>query len=244
MLVDSMQVMAESEALIVSRQKEQMLGQLARGKTEFLHQMAHELRTPLAVMSGYTQMSGWELERAGNNAEVVENMRLISNEAQRLSKIVERLTEIAGGKEVQTEFSLCAVGQLFETVRNICAPVCLKNKNVIAISVAGDLFVWGNFELLLQVLINLVVNANKHVSGSIITFAAQMADDFVVIDVIDGGTGISPDARANLFERGYSTDGGDGIGLSLCKEIVTLHGGTIEVCQSRYLICWAKRLNA
>lgn len=232
MLVDYLQQVAQSKALLLSQQKEQVLQQVAQVKTEFLHQMAHELRTPLTVMSGYAQISGWTLEQTEGTAEVVENMRLISDEALRLSKIVERMTQIASGKEVQTELAPLSARALFENARSICAPVCLKNRNSIVIDCPEELLVLGNFELLTQVLINLIVNANKHAEDSIITLAAHAREGMVRIDVIDCGTGIVKEARLHLFERGYSTDGGNGIGLSLCKEIVELHGGKITVRNS------------
>ncbi|MMZ61229.1 Sensor protein SrrB [compost metagenome] len=91
--------------------------------------------------------------------------------------------------------------------------------------------------LIVQVLINLVDNAIKYThTGSHITISARRDKDRVVVEVSDDGPGIAEEAKAKLFEMFYTADNirgdghrGLGLGLSLCKSIVSAHGGTIGV---------------
>jgi signal transduction histidine kinase len=97
-----------------------------------------------------------------------------------------------------------------------------------------DLFLEADNNLIEQVLINLVVNAVEAVKDSpepCITLSAQMgANNRAVIKVADNGMGMSPEVVDNIFIPFFSTKkNGSGIGLSLCKQIMLLHKGNIQV---------------
>lgn len=90
---------------------------------------------------------------------------------------------------------------------------------------------YGNASMLLQIFINLVVNANRHTKNGVITLSASDKEsrEYVVFRVADTGTGISEDILSHIFEKGYSGDGGSGLGLAICLEAVEAHGGTLKV---------------
>ena len=85
---------------------------------------------------------------------------------------------------------------------------------------------------LLQVLINLVVNASRHTQNGLIEVQAEDGGEAVVFWVRDNGEGIAPEAVPHIFEKGFTTTNGQGLGLAICSETVTLHGGTMELAST------------
>ena len=85
--------------------------------------------------------------------------------------------------------------------------------------------------MLLQILINLVVNANKNTQNGTITISAsdQEREDAVLFRVSDTGNGISPEILPHIFDEGFSASGSSGLGLTICREAVEAHGGEIWV---------------
>ena len=109
--------------------------------------------------------------------------------------------------------------------------MCLKNGNRLEISGENCADVYGSAEMLLQILINLVINANRHTRNGLITISASDTErrEFVVIRVADTGDGIDAALLPHIFEKGVSGDEGSGLGLAICRDAVEAHGGTLEV---------------
>ena len=101
--------------------------------------------------------------------------------------------------------------------------------NTLTFSNGGASKIHGNEELLLQVLINLIVNASRHTEAGQIRVEAANDGDCVAITVSDTGEGIAPEAVPHIFEKGYSADDSRGLGLSICMDTVRMHGGTLEL---------------
>ena len=80
--------------------------------------------------------------------------------------------------------------------------------------------------------INLIVNASRHAEQGTITVKAEEAGRFVAFTVTDTGSGIAPEVLPHIFEKGYTTTEGKGLGLSICQKTVALHGGTLELAQN------------
>ena len=87
----------------------------------------------------------------------------------------------------------------------------------------------ANFELILQVIINLVVNANRHTDKGKITISVRDIPGNVEFTVADTGSGIAPEVAEHIFERGFTKDGGTGLGLAICSDTMRLHGGMIKL---------------
>lgn len=85
---------------------------------------------------------------------------------------------------------------------------------------------------ILQVLYNLIANANRHCRESVIIVRARRIDDMVEVDVVDHGNGMDPVLAQHAFEAGVSGDEGSGLGLALCRQIVEDGGGTIALRSS------------
>ena len=227
----NLQIQEREAALIESRSRGEMLERMNRLNMDFLHKVAHELKTPLTVISGYAQLTGMQLAAHHISDETPGNLKTIQQEAQRLADMVTRLMEYSYGRKSELSFGRVIVPELLENVDAIAAPMCLKNGNTVKIAAYSCADVHGNFEMLLQIFINLVVNANKNTqNGTIAIRASDMErDEFVLFRVEDTGSGISPEDLPHIFEQGFSASGSSGLGLTICREAVEAHGGEIWV---------------
>lgn len=221
----------QEAALIESRSRSQLLEQMNSMHLDFFHQVAHELKTPLTVISGYAQLTGLQLAAGHITGETAENLKTIQTETLRLAEMVTRLMEYSYGQHSGTQFGTVEVAPLLESVQAVCTPMCLKNNNRIVVQGADCADIYGSRTILLQVFINLVVNANRHTSNGTITISAsdQEHQEYVVFRTADTGSGIAPEHLPHLFEKGYSGDGSSGLGLSICREAVEAHGGMLEI---------------
>ena len=227
----SLRIQARETALAESHSRGEMLEKINRMNMDFLHKVAHELKTPLTVISGYAQLTGMQLASDNLSSETPENLKTIQQEAQRLADMVTRLMEYSYGRERELKFTRIRVEELLDNVRAIASPMCLKNNNTVITIYHDCPDIHGNFEMLLQVFINLVVNANKHtINGKISIDTSETEDDkYILFKVSDTGSGISAEDIPHIFEQGYSPDGSNGLGLAICREAIEAHGGKIQL---------------
>ncbi len=205
-------------------------------KSDLLRNISHEMKTPLAVMSGYAQLVLSDVAgESGAKKPTIEALNIVSREAQRLSRLVDRLILV---EETQTpELTTLDLSDIIERARGICELMCERRGNRLVIDIANPLpTVLANQDMLLQVLINLLTNSNRHTFGGEITIRALSAPegDNITVSIIDTGEGIPPELLPNIFKReaiGGSTRG-HGHGLPICREIITNFGGEISVRNS------------
>lgn len=221
--------------LIASRSRSEMLEKMNQLNMDFLHKVAHELKTPLTVISGYAQLTGMQLAAGRVTEEAPANLKTIQQEAQRLANMVTRLMEYSYGRKSELSFGPVKAEELLESVGAIAVPMCVKNNNTVQVLPCGPWQVHGNFEMLLQIFINLVVNASKNTQNGQITISAEDVGqkNVVLFRVADTGCGIDPALLPHIFEQGVSSGGGSGggsgLGLTICREAVEAHGGEIWV---------------
>lgn len=225
----SLKINRREQELSESRRQREVLTQLNRLKSEFLHQMAHELKTPLTVMSGYAQLTDWQLSTGAVSADAHEHLQTISSEAQRLSALVSRLIDLANGGSPDIEMGVIDAAQLLSGAADVCRPMLEKKHNRLESDSGEGITLWGNTEMLLQVLINLTVNANRHTENGVIAYRITDEGERVCLRVSDTGSGIAPDLLPHIFEKGCSGDGGSGIGLTICADAMKIHHGLLEV---------------
>lgn len=228
----SLRIQAQETSLIESRSRSEMLERMNRLNMDFLHKVAHELKTPLTVISGYAQLTGIQIAADKMSEETPHNLKTIQQEAQRLADMVTRLMEYSYGRKSEMKFNRIVVAELLQNVGAIATPMCLKNHNTVNVvtpTTCADIH--GNFEMLLQIFINLVVNASKNTNNGTITISAsdQAEEKFVLFRVEDTGSGISEENLPHVFEQGFSASGSSGLGLTICQEVVEAHGGRIWV---------------
>lgn len=225
----SLRVQQRENALIESRSRSQMLEQMNRLNLDFLQKVAHELKTPLTVISGYAQLTGIQLEQGCTDRDTAENLKTVQREAQRLSHMVTRLMEYSYGQQTAPRFQPVPAEQLLEQARAITAPICQKNGNQVRLGGVCGESAHGSFEMLLQVFVNLVVNASRHTRNGRITLSAAARPDEILFQVEDTGAGIAAADLPHIFAQGFSGSGSTGMGLSICREVVEAHGGQIWV---------------
>ncbi len=204
-------------------------------REQFIQNVAHELRTPLGLVSGYIEM----LVHGGLGAEEQQMALDVAwRRVQALVKIVESITTLQdlGSQSLQ----VASVGP------NALVNTALKMSQQRASSAGIELYnrcpttlpsVSGDFTRLVQALHQIIDNACKFSEqGTVVTVDAQTNGENLSIVIVDQGLGIPPEEHEHIFERFYQVDGstsrrfgGTGLGLAIAKEIVKAHGGTIRV---------------
>ena len=211
-----------------------MLVKVNKMKTAFLSDASHELKTPLAAMSGYAQNAEIELMNDGDTALIQEKLKRISSESNRMALMVTQIldaTRIEEGRMV-LELAPCDIESLVrETVETYFA-VLNKNNNRLALRIPLELpKVEADSSRLQRVFVNLISNALKHTkNGTILVKAEEDGKDFVKVTVKDTGSGISEEDMPHIWERYYKgkhSETGTGLGLFICKFIIESHGGKI-----------------
>lgn len=216
------------------------LESLDRMKTEFLGNVSHELKTPLAVISGYAQNAGRQLlTPKPDAAEAAGKMKIISSEAKRLGLMVGQILDVTRIEEgrMNIEAKVCGADELIDSAISAYYPMLNKNNNRLDVRIDEGLpDVLADPARISQVLVNLISNAVRFTANGRITVSAKEEGGFVAIRVADTGSGISRELLPFIFDRyvtrqksGGGQDTGTGLGLYICRYIAEAHGGTISV---------------
>jgi signal transduction histidine kinase len=210
-----------------------------RHKSEFLANMSHELRTPLNAIIGFSEVLGERMfgELNEKQAEYIDD--ILSSGRHLLSLINEilDLSKVEAGR-MELELATFDLPLAIDNARTFVRERATKhgiNLDVTVDERLGD-FV-GDERKIKQILLNLLSNAVKFTpEGGRIGIHARQVDGSVEISVSDTGLGISPENQAKIFEEFRQVGGdyahkreGTGLGLTLAKKFVELHGGRIWV---------------
>ena len=205
-----------------------------RSRVEFISQVSHELRTPLTAITGWAETIGFDEKVQGDS---LRGIQIISREAERLTGMVVELmefTRIQDGRfnlrielldiAAELEDALFTYGEL---IRQAGMELDYSPSPVEIPLIPGDP------ERLKQVFLNLLDNAVKHGGdGKKVDVRLRRREDGVHISVRDYGHGIPAAELPHVkekFYKGSSKNRGTGIGLSVCDEIVTRHGGQLKI---------------
>ena len=210
-----------------------------RHKSEFLANMSHELRTPLNAIIGFSEVLGERMFGELNEKQAEYTDDILSSGRHLLSLINEilDLSKVEAGR-MELELATFDLPLAIDNARTFVRERATKhgiNLDVTVDERLGD-FV-GDERKIKQVLLNLLSNAVKFTpEGGRIGINARQADGSVEISVSDTGIGISPEDQAKIFEEFRQVGGdyahkkeGTGLGLTLAKKFVELHGGRIWV---------------
>jgi len=199
--------------------------------------ISHELNQPLTGIRNYARNAFYMLEKAvGSEEEVKGNLRLISEQVDRASKIINEMRELTR-KEERHFASLNINGVIRETVEFLMPQMKLSGVDV-QLQLEEDLpDVRGDRRRLAQVLLNVLANARQAMDESPIrrlgihSFRGEPGDDrFVVVEISDTGKGFSEEEARKLFMPFFTTKKsghGTGLGLSISNAIIKDHGGSI-----------------
>jgi len=212
------------------KQMNEDLDRTRKLQNNFLAIMNHEMRTPLTVIAGYADMIKMKAQMAGSTDEdALRNLGFIKDEAMRLGRIVEKSEEGIVDYIGYGEKKKVSVSELFEDVSKFCTPICEKRHVTIRTESPEGISVNCYKDEMLQVLYNLVLNASRHSENGEIVLRARQEEEDVLIHVSDNGDGMDDETMKHAFDKGFTKDGGHGIGLALCKDIVLAHNGTIHI---------------
>jgi PAS domain S-box-containing protein len=206
-----------------------------RRKDEFLAILAHELRNPLAPVRNATQ---YLKLRQLEDPEVRRPIELIDRQVSQMTRLIEDLLDISRISRGTLELRRAPVqmADLVQTAVDACRHEIDGRGHALRMSVPVEpLTIHGDRARLVQALCNLIGNAVKFSrSGDPIEIGARASDGHLLISVRDHGAGIPPENLEKVFElfvqldRSLERQGGLGVGLTLTRQIVELHGGTIE----------------
>lgn len=211
--------------------------QLEKIKDDLLSAMSHEMRTPLTAISGFAELLEKEEEIPKLHRS---HINIISREAEKLTELINRFLDIKRLKtdRARVDYEYLPVQELLGKIQTNTRDC--KKHHIITVVCKTDSEIYGNRKELTQVLTQLLENACRYSpQGGDITLTAQGDKQGVSIRVTDQGIGIPAHELNSIFSPFHRLDTGDtrttggvGLGLYLAREIIVLHGGTIEVTSS------------
>ena len=242
---------AEREALYVKERQARLESENARrraeeanqAKSEFLAMMSHDLRTPLNAIGGYSELLALGVRGPVNDAQLAALDRIRRNQRHLLNLVNDVLSfaRLETG-EIPLNVTSFNLNRTIRPLRAVIEPQATKRAIQYKFDPCDDgVAVRADAERVEQVLINLLGNAVKYSPPDQPIFvSASPQGDMLAISVADRGAGIDPLEQGMIFDKFYRGQsyrdptqrnrvGGTGMGLAICRAIVTAHGGTIGV---------------
>lgn len=211
-------------------------------RTDFISNVSHELKTPLSMMTGYSEaiIDGV----AESTADVIEFSTIINEEANRLARLVNDLLDVT-----RMESGFIDLNLKFQEIHPVVDKVLRQYESYATehqVTMVADFetvdFVYNyDADRMQQVFVNLISNALRYASGQSeggrVTIKQYVTDYFLVFDIVDNGPGITAEDLPYVFNRFYKADKarkrhktvGTGIGLAIVKSIIEAHNGRISV---------------
>jgi two-component system sensor histidine kinase KdpD len=225
-------VVIEREMLDEAAEQSLMLRESERLYTALLNSISHELRTPIATITGAASLL--DSQGDGNTTARAELTHDIQSAADRLNRLVANLLDMSrlDAGRLKLKLDWCDVGDVIGVAAKRVQD-CLEN-HPLAIRLAPGLpLVRMDFVLMEQVLVNLLDNACNYTPlGTPITIEAAIDRQKLQIVVTDGGQGIPAEDLERIFDKFYrlpgTSTGGTGLGLSICRGLVEAHGGVLK----------------
>ncbi|MDB6135549.1 MAG: sensor hybrid histidine kinase [Verrucomicrobiales bacterium] len=206
-------------------------------KDAFLAMLSHELRTPLNPI--FARLALLE-ERPGMHPEALEDIRLVRRNLELETRLIDDmldLTRISQGKLLIAS-APCSLHEIIEAARHACSGLAEAAHVAVNLELdASACVVLGDAVRLQQVFWNLIINAIKFSpsGGKVSVSSHSMDGGRIRVRVTDSGRGISPERLESIFQpfeqdqpAGLQSYGGLGLGLTICRNIVTAHNGEIQ----------------
>lgn len=206
-------------------------------KSMFMASMSHELRTPLNSIIGFTGILLMDMAGAVNE-EQRKQLSMVKSSAKHLLHLINEILDISKieAGRIELEPVELEARELVEEVANSIAPLAAKKNLALTVEATEAIWLRADRRRLKQVLLNLVGNAIKFTETGGVTIRARREAGRAAIEIIDTGPGIRAEELPLLFQPFRQIDmsmtkkhEGTGLGLYLCRKIMTLLGGVIEI---------------
>jgi two-component system phosphate regulon sensor histidine kinase PhoR len=209
---------------------------LEQVRKDFVANVSHELKTPVATISGFAETL--LAENPDNHENVREFSQIIYNEAQRLTEIISQLLELSRLEaDPNSDIQVIDIGQVInKAVKAVKHKFVREQLNINIIMPPDTVWVEADLDSIDQVMENLIDNAVKYTfaENKLVTVVVEQFADHVQVVVEDKGDGIPGQDIPRIFERFYRVDkarcrrsGGSGLGLAIVKHLVENMGGKV-----------------
>lgn len=217
---------------------------LERMRSEFVANVSHELKTPIASVKGFAETL---LAGALDDKETAKSfLQIIFDESERLNRLIGDILELSKieSKRIPLQFSPVEMKGFVEQTLHVMRTEAAKKRIELDMSVPADMYIEADEDRLRQIVINLLSNGIAYtpeggrvkVSVEPLPNGADPEHERIRLTIADTGIGIPRKDLPRIFERFYRVDkarsrssGGTGLGLSIVKHLVDLHKGTIAV---------------
>lgn len=213
---------------------------LENRRRNFMSDVSHELRTPLTTISGV-------IEGLRNNMiaeeEKEKGINLVSQETKRLIRLVNENLDYdkIRSNQVKLEKDNIQLLEVFEIIQETLYLQASEKNNKIEIDVDEDVFIIADYDRLIQILINITKNSIQFTEEGSIFLRGKWDKEDTVIEIEDTGIGIDPTEVEKIWRRFYKAEisrtsnpyGEFGLGLSIVKQLIHLHNGTVEVMSEK-----------
>lgn len=213
---------------------------LENRRRQFMADVSHELRTPLTTIRGIIEGMSNDMI---SEEEKEKGLGLASNEARRLIRLVNENLDYEKIRSNQIELLKQDIQlvELFEIIKDQLEEPADARNNQILITAAPDVTLHADYDRLTQILINITKNSIQFTENGQVSLRGFTSDDKVIIEIEDTGIGIDPVDIEQIWNRFYKAIvsrttnpyGEFGLGLSIVKQLVTMHDGTIEVTSEK-----------
>jgi signal transduction histidine kinase len=201
-----------------------------RSGAELVSVVAHELRSPLTSVKGFTATLLTKWERF-NDEQKLHMLQTVNSDADRLTLLISELLDVSRIESGRLELRKQVIDLPELVRRDIAARVAAgEPEDHFVVNTDGVLpELWADPDKLAQVVGNLIENALRH-GGATVTVTVGIDGDDATVEVADQGDGIKREALPRIFTKFWhdARRGGTGLGLFIAKGIVEAHGGTIE----------------
>ena len=231
-------IVEKNEAYETIKQQNEKILEADKAKNEFLANISHELRTPLNSILGFTDILNTQLY--GNlNDKQIDYINDIKVSATHLLGMINEILDMSKleAKAMKLVKSKFFISRALEEVSNILMPIARKKNIYINAEISEDFEVYADYSKIQQILYNLVSNAIKYSpENDTVDIAVMRGEESFKMAVHDNGIGIDKKYHGKIFAKFVQLDSAytkkessTGLGLTITKELVELHGGKITL---------------
>lgn len=209
---------------------------LEKRRRSFMSDVSHELRTPLTTISGVIE--GLRNDMIAEE-EKEKGINLVSQETKRLIRLVNENLDYdkIRSNQIKLKKEEIQLSEVFEIIQETLYLQASEKNNTIEIDVDEDTHIFADYDRLIQILINITKNSIQFTDSGVIWLRGKQDDQDTIIEIEDTGIGIDKHEIENIWHRFYKAEisrtsnpyGEFGLGLSIVKQLIHLHNGSIEV---------------